>query len=245
MSWSFRIGVVLGVLAFAGAVAAAAFPGPHRMVCPTCYGLNKIGPRVFTDAPDARHGEIMKLVHLADRKIGAFFGTLRSAPQIVVCTTQSCRRSFSRGRSPSGLTYGWHAIFISPRGVRANIITHERAHAELHYRLGTIGLTRNAIPAWFDEGLAVLLAEDARLVDRFKGLRVTAWIRKANWPWQWSKLIKSRGWRDTYGAAAARVKAYADVIGRTGLRRVIDEVIKGADFETALYREVVRAKRRG
>ena len=49
------------------------------------------------------------------------------------------------------------AVMLSPRGIDPVIAAHELTHVELHARLG-----RGSVPQWFDEGLAVLVADDLR-----------------------------------------------------------------------------------
>ena len=49
--WSLgRIILWLIILAVPVTVAiAATLPGPHRLICPACYGLREIGDRIFVD----------------------------------------------------------------------------------------------------------------------------------------------------------------------------------------------------
>ena len=244
MGWMFRIGVGAAIATCAAAVAAAALPGPHRLACPPCFGLSEIAPRVFTDAPAAEHRRIRQFWSRAEKDTAAFFGPLQSRPITVICQQGPCIETFSSSSAASGVTFGWQAIRIAPRGVRQTIITHERIHAELHWRLGVVGLARNAIPAWFDEGLAVLLSGD-RVLLRYaqRTRRNDKWITDARWPWQWSRMVAAHGWRDSYAAAVTRVAGYEQRIGRGGLRRVVEAVISGADFETALHSEITAAAR--
>lgn len=53
-------------------------------------------------------------------------------------------------------------VRLSPRGFDPVILVHEASHVALHGRLGTIRLLSGAVPAWFDEGLAVIVSGDAR-----------------------------------------------------------------------------------
>ncbi|MEM7776004.1 MAG: hypothetical protein AAF732_10375 [Pseudomonadota bacterium] len=242
MRWTLGIATALSGLLLTGALIAAAFPGPHRMLCPGCFGLVEIAPDVFTDAPPARHAGLLRMIAAADRTTSRFFGGLQSRPWIVMCATKACMRAFTRGHHASGVTFGWHVIRLAPRGLRQHIMTHERMHAELHRRLGYAGMAQNAIPTWFDEGLAVLISNDRRLISR-QSRAATQWISSVHSPSDWRRAVSARGWRATYSAAVTRVVAYERVIGRAGLRRVVARVVAGQDFEAALHGEVTAAKR--
>ena len=43
-----------------------------------------------------------------------------------------------------------------------HLLAHEFSHVELHAQIGVFRLLMGAIPAWFDEGLAVIVADDPR-----------------------------------------------------------------------------------
>lgn len=51
------------------------------------------------------------------------------------------------------------AVMLSPRGIDVAIAAHEMSHVELHERLGR---APEQVPRWFDEGFAVLVADDRR-----------------------------------------------------------------------------------
>lgn len=241
MSWTVWIGALAASLITVAAAAAAFVPGPHRMICPTCFGLQKAGPGLYTDAPPERQTELREMLETADRETARFFGELISSPRVVACASQKCVEAFSRGYVASGVTFGSYAIRIAPRGIHQKVITHERMHAELHRRVGDIRMARGAIPTWFDEGLAVLVAGDDRFLRR-RNPAAEADIADARGQSDWARLVDRHGWRAMYGAATQRVVAYERRIGRDGLRRVVERVAAGEDFDAALNLEVVRSR---
>jgi hypothetical protein len=44
----------------------------------------------------------------------------------------------------------------------SGILAHEFSHVDLHTRIGLMRFLAGAIPAWFDESLAVIVSDDAR-----------------------------------------------------------------------------------
>ncbi|MFD1796075.1 hypothetical protein FQV27_02080 [Paracoccus aurantiacus] len=56
-------------------------------------------------------------------------------------------------------------VFVYPDGATVPILAHEVAHAELHKRVGVLRFIGGAVPAWFDEGLAVYISGDERYLD--------------------------------------------------------------------------------
>lgn len=241
MGWSFWFGIGAGMVTLAGAAAAAFVPGPHRLVCPECFGLVRIAPRAFTDAPAAMHADLRTMLIKADRETELFFGSLKSSPRVVMCATDACIARFSRGYAASGVTFGSYLIRIAPRGLYQTVMTHERVHAELYHRVGDVRMIRGAVPTWFDEGLAVLIANDRRFLRNGQGKVPADWTDRARAQSGWMRLVDEHGWRVVYGAATQRVASIEKRVGRDGLRRIIERIISGEDFDTALHTEVVRS----
>ena len=215
-------------------IVAAALPGPHRLICPTCYGLREIGDRIYVDQAFTARDEqrFLKAVEVGRSRAVAFFDVAKGRPRIAACKTQSCLDIFGGGRSKA-VAYGWHAIRMSPSGLNATIAAHELIHIELHWRLGVMGLWGPSIPAWFDEGLAVVLSQDKRFRRRV-GVDHVRSVMKVRTFADWTQFSNDVGWRVSYGAAAEAVRRLDRKLGRKGLRRFVDKVLSGADFDKAL-----------
>ena len=146
------VALVLGV--GAGAVVRAV-PGLAATACPGCYGLSDLGDHVYADTDDPR---LRDLIGAADRRIAAFYGERRSRPRVLICTTAECYRRIGGGGEKGRALRDW-SLMLAPAGANETIATHELSHGEFHHRLGA---ARSKVPQWFDEGLAVLVSEDAR-----------------------------------------------------------------------------------
>lgn len=217
-----------------GIGVAIAVPGPHRLICPACYGLREIGDRVFVDQVFTKRDErrLLEAIRIGRARAAAFFDVTKGRPRIVACKTQACLDVFGGGRAKA-VAYGWHAIRMAPSGLNATIATHELIHIELHYRLGALGLWGPSIPAWFDEGLAVVLSEDKRFRRRVAERHVRSVMAVKTFG-DWSRFSADVGWRTSYGAAATAVRRLDRKLGRKGLRQFIDRVLAEDDFEDAL-----------
>ena len=146
---------VVGVLAVGGAVAAASVPGLAATACPQCYGLRSLHNGLYADRDDAAY---RVLIDDADRRIAAFYGSRLSDPRVLICSTASCYRRLGGGGERGRALRDW-SLMLSPGGANVTIATHELSHVEFHQRLGS---ARSKVPQWFDEGLAVLVSDDAR-----------------------------------------------------------------------------------
>lgn len=212
--------------------AYAALPGPHRALTPGLFGLSQAAPGLWIDDPAQGPGA-EELIHEANAVVADFFGPLETRPFFVFCTTQACADRF--GLRPNGLTYGHRLIVIGPKGQNPTIVTHERAHAEVHRSLRLSDLWHQRIPTWFDEGLATHLSGSTR-VDRPADPRDADWICAARSFRDWGRVHTDRGWRSTYGAAARLVDEIEAAHGRAALRALVEAVEAGADFDTEYAR---------
>lgn len=227
-----RVVCWLMVLAIPASLAvAAALPGPHRLICPNCYGLRDIGGRVYVDPEFTARDEdrLREAIAIGRRRAAAFFGATKGRPRIAACKTQECLDIFGGGRTKA-VAYAWYAIRMAPSGLNPTIATHELIHIELHWRLGAFGLWTPDIPAWFDEGLAVVLSEDKRFWRRVEERHVLE-VMQARTFSEWSAFTDKVGWKTSYGAAALAVRRLNRKIGQKGLRQLVDRVLAGEDFE--------------
>jgi hypothetical protein len=120
----------------------------------------------------AQHVELKKFYKTARRNVDSAFGTLRGAPPLTFfCLSASCKEHF--GASPAaaasndlGFTRdGVQAekmfierptVFVTgPVAGTARILTHEFVHAEMKAYV-----PYDALPTWFNEGLATMLANE-------------------------------------------------------------------------------------
>jgi hypothetical protein len=231
-----RISVIGAILGLTGGIAAAAIPGPQRMLAPSAYGLTKIAEGVFTDDPAGAQIQL-RLIAQAERTVGRFFGELKASPRYILCTKLECDSIFG-GNGSVAKAYGWSAIKIPPKAfsdghVGEILLTHERMHIELLHRWGLSALWDEKFPNWFNEGLETYISSDTRVrFDHDQNDQV--WIRGSRTFWDWGGFVKARGWRDAYGAAASIVAGINARAGNGGIRSIIDRTLAGEKFDKVL-----------
>lgn len=217
-----------GLVLFGAVGVYALTPGYHRVLTPALFGASKVAPGIFLDAPEQRDA-VLALLSRAQRTSAAFFGTPPRQPRLIVCTTAICAQRF--GLRVRGVALGMRTMLLAPGGVNATILTHEQVHIDLRQRMGLWDVAYPRYPAWFDEGLASLLSQDARL-DVFAP-KDAAWIMAAQGRRDWSRLNATGDWRRSYGAALSLVEDIDTRLGRDGLRALITEVAETGDFDAA------------
>ncbi len=215
---------------FAGLVAGAALPGPHRVAIAETFGLTEIAPRVWTDAPE-QAPELLVLVNSSRKRVIDFFGNIPPRPTLVLCTQHSCARAFGIGGN--GLSVADLAILASPGGLSVGTLTHEMTHARLHRSMGLRNILNQPYPTWFDEGLATHVANHPRWSGRVTDLARQR-VRDVRHFWQWDDAHRELGVGLSYRAAAAEVAAIEIKAGRAGLLDLIARAEKGEDFDAAL-----------
>lgn len=230
-----RLFSVLSNFAFAAIFLGAAMPGTHRVLCPECYGLTEIAPRIWTDAP-SRSGELLALLGNARTRVAAFFGDA-SDPTVVLCTRQPCARTF--GISGNGLSIADMVVMVSPRGVTLGTLTHEMTHSRLHRAMGPRNIVAQPYPTWFDEGLATHVAGHPDWQGQVTQA-ARARIRKVRRFWDWDDAYRELGVGPAYAAAAAEVAEIEARIGRDGLLELIGRAEAGEDFDVLLNNLLVR-----
>jgi hypothetical protein len=125
--------------------------------------LERVDADTFVDRgmPADERIQLADVLSEARQRVTAFYGSSTSDPRVLVCSTESCYRNIG-GHGERGKAFLHFALILSPRGFNPVIATHELSHIEFHGRLGFRRSLTNAIPAWFDEGLAVIVSNDQR-----------------------------------------------------------------------------------
>jgi hypothetical protein len=151
------LGGTFAVLLALVVAVAVAYPAVAATACPGCYGLERVrkGLHVEPRAGAEQRAQVSAAVAEGTRRVAAFFGDLRSDPDFLACFTDRCYARIGGGRE-RGVAVLNRAVMLSPRGIDPVIAAHELTHVELHTRLG-----KGSVPQWFDEGLAVLVSDDA------------------------------------------------------------------------------------
>src|SRR5262249_18929640 len=142
---------------------ALVFPAGAAIACPPCYGFERLDGAVFVErgmSPPARV-RVAETLAEARRRVRDFYGNFDADPRILICASEACYARIETYRN-RGRAFFDVALILSPRGINPVIVSHELAHIEFHRRLGLVGYVTSAVPAWFDEGLAVYVSDDRR-----------------------------------------------------------------------------------
>lgn len=155
------------LLSFVAAGSLAyGYPTTGAVVCPSCYGMEHAGPRIIVEKamPAQMRAKLLSDIEAAETAVRSFYGTFNRQPYLVVCSTEECdHRMGGRGAKAATLSVPLVTILrLSPRGMEPTILTHEFSHVEFHQRVGLWARMTGSFPAWFDEGVAVLVSDDAR-----------------------------------------------------------------------------------
>jgi hypothetical protein len=147
------IAVLLLALLVAG--VAVGYPSVTAVACPQCYGLTEIADGLYAERGADRQ-RLVSLAADANKRVAAFYGGRVTSPRLLACETRDCYDRIGGG-GERGLAVLNRAVLLSPRGLDPVIAAHEMSHVELHARAGA-----HRVPQWFDEGLAVVVADDPR-----------------------------------------------------------------------------------
>ena len=206
-------------------------PAVAAYACPSCYGLQRVTGSLIVDPAMSVEDrtKLQEIVARAAVQVADFYGSFAQQPILLACATEECDRRLG-GKGARANTYGTTFIRLSPRGLNQAILAHEFSHVELHARIGVFRLLVGAIPAWFDEGLAVIVSDDARYLRR-GATSATRCLAEPDGdlpssPFQWGPAAgKTPG---LYAQAACRVMRWMEENGgQVGLRAAISQVANG------------------
>ncbi len=163
---------LLAIVAGAALGAAALmwfYPVLAAGICPRCFGLQRLAPDLYVEAsmPAADRSTLNALTKSARAQVATFYPDRRAHSLMLACVTSACNRRLG-GRGAAAVTYSLGPLAIvrlAPRGLSKTILAHELTHTETHARLGALGQIRGQMPAWFDEGLSVLVSDDPRYLN--------------------------------------------------------------------------------
>lgn len=224
----------LGVfLLLVGALGWVFYKEPvfRAYLCPSCFGLTEIGPHIYLEqTDDATRTQIRADVLQAQRDIEAFFQPPFSLPTMLICLTEICQNRLG-GSQALGQAYGTVLILISPKGANRTIIAHELAHIAVGRQLGSLAMVSGRLPAWFFEGLAVIVSRDPRYLTFPKGGYPDVALPHSFREWRRRAGLEHA---QLYPAAAFKVSQWMDQNGGVfGVRAALKALAEGevVDFD--------------
>ena len=221
-----------------------------RMWFPSASGMDQVTATLYVEpvmsAPQRQ--ALQHQINLGRAEVEAFYGSIITAPYFVACVTAPCAVRFGSYGEPA-TAFGDMAIRLSLSGRLTQLVAHEWSHAELYRRAGGwryIG----KIPRWFDEGVAVVVADEAlhspanwQEIAR-RGLPtppLTELVSRRDWAAAVRKYGETRGddpsnLRVVYSTAGHEVRTFLACAGRAGVGTVLDAVRAGEPFDAAYAR---------
>lgn len=150
----------------AGAVALdRAEPVLRCALAPVACGLTQAAPGVFVDAAASAvtRADLVRRVAEADAVVAAHLGPRMREGRLMLCVTEACHDRLG-GTGARAVAYGSRIVRYSPRGLTDAILAHEIAHLRIAELAGDVTVLTGRLPAWANEGLAVLVSDDPRYI---------------------------------------------------------------------------------
>ena len=226
-----------------------------RMGFPRASGMDEIDATLYVEPAmnaDQRRA-LQRQIELGRAQVEAFYGSITTAPYFVACVTAPCAVRFGSYGEPAS-AFGDVAVRLSLHRVSLprrlpQLVAHEWSHAELYRRVGGwrhIG----KIPRWFDEGVAVVVADESLHApanwDEIarRGLPtppLTELVSRRDWAAAVRKYGETRGddpsnLRVVYSTAGHEVRGFLACAGRAGVAAVLDAVQAAEPFDAAYAR---------
>lgn len=218
-----------------------------RMWFPKASGMDEVSQQLFVEPSMTaeQRQELQRQIDIGRVAVAAFYGDTTAKPYIVACLTSACDIRFgSYGQRAAA--YGDLAIRLSAKGLTAPLIAHEWSHAEVYRRVGGWWYARK-IPRWFDEGVAVVVADEPRHSEnnwreiQRRGLPVPVLGELQSFS-DWGTAVKKYGETEgevpgnlhvVYTTAGHEVRAFLACAGPAGVLTLLDALHSGSTFDDA------------
>ncbi len=206
-----------------------AFPFAGAAACPLCYGLDRFGDNGFIErtASPQQRGHVADVLEEGRNRVAAFYGSADTEPRVLVCVSDDCYRRIG-GVGSRGTVLFDVALQLSPKGIDPVIAAHELSHIELRHRLGRLRFLIGAIPAWFDEGVAVVVSDDRRYLapaDAPQRCLVRSDEKLPTGKFEWIREVGRFDKKQLYAKAACRVAEWmATKGGAAAVMRLVARV---------------------
>ncbi len=206
-------------------------------VCPVCFGFEKIASGIYVQQgmPVEEQALTKRVLMLADDQIRDFYGDIEDHPRMLICATQECIGRIGGGNAASG-SVGALVLLLGPEGMNQIDITHELSLIEVAGRIGLYHSIMNTVPAWFDEGVAVVASDAPEFAALAKanasGCRNKPTDDLPVYRSQW--LEEAHQYPFIYAQASCRVAEWMAVRGGShAVSRLLTRVANGESFDKA------------
>jgi len=221
-----------------------------RMWAPQASGMEPDSATLFVEPslpPEQRH-VLRQEISLGHARVSEFFGEVRTQPYFVACTSAACAARFG-SYGERAAAFGDMAIRLSPDGWTAALVAHEWTHAEVYQRVG--GFWRiDAIPRWFDEGVAVVVADEPRHSQQnwqeikrrnLATPKLGELVSRQDWVFALRQYGETQvqdpnNLRVVYSTAGHALRHWMRCAGPSGVAQLLEMVRAGGDFQTVFTR---------
>jgi hypothetical protein len=207
------------------------------VVCPVCFGFEKLESGIYVQNGMTIEAQALtrRMLALSDERIRDFYGDRQSHPSVLICETQNCISRIGGGDAATG-SVGALVLLMGPKGMNEIDITHELSRIEVAGRIGVYHSIMDTIPAWFDEGVAVV-ASDAPEFAALAKANQNGCLDKPidNLPVDKIKWFEEAGeYPFIYAQAGCRVANWMATRGGShAVSRLLAQVAKGESFDRA------------
>lgn len=225
-----------------------------RMLSPGSFGMAEVHPKLYVEPAMSveQRQELEKQILAGRAQVERFYGDIRTTPYFVACVTKECAVRFG-SYGERATAFGDQAIRLSPNGLAAPLVAHEWSHAELYRRVGG-WLRIGQIPRWFDEGVAVVVANEPRhSEDNWRQIQrrgvptpaLAELISRSDWTAAVRKYGETKGddpnnLRAVYSTAGHELRRWFSCAGPSGADALLTAVREGESFDVT-YRRIGRA----
>lgn len=130
--------------------------------CPACFGFSRVAVGVYLQSsmnPEAR-AHAQAVLSESEKTIRDFYGDQEAHPRILVCADDACFHRLGGDPGSGTGSLGGFALMVAPGAVNPVALTEAFSHVELRARVGFWKMEMGAIPEWFENGVAVVAAND-------------------------------------------------------------------------------------
>lgn len=222
-----------------------------RMLAPGWYGMAPIGAKLHVEPTMSaeQRQDLQRQIALGRAQVERYYGGITSEPYVVACMTAACSADFG-SFGERATAFGDAAIRLSHNGLSAPLVAHEWSHAELYRRVGGWWPARR-LPRWFDEGVAVVVADEARHSEanwheiQRRGLATPALAELVSFS-DWAAALHRYGetrvddpdnLRRVYSTAGHELRGWLACAGSGGVQALLTAVREGEAFDVA-YRRI-------
>ena len=137
------------------------FPQFLRCFCVEYDNFLEIKPNIFVEEKTSKmqQDSLIKYVENAKMRLKTFWGSKNGQATIIFSKNAKTYQKYAKTTEGAGFSIvtplgSW--IILNQDGLNVDVIAHEMCHDELMTKLGW-WKTKQEIPTWFDEGLALML----------------------------------------------------------------------------------------